>query len=53
MTTKQLSCCQAQWSKTLLEYDFTIHYCPGQLSAKPNALTQRSNVYPKKSFEAK
>ncbi|KAG5730221.1 hypothetical protein E4T56_gene11659 [Termitomyces sp. T112] len=31
MTTKQLSRRQAQWSKTLSEYNFTIHYCPGQL----------------------
>ncbi|KAG5733084.1 hypothetical protein E4T56_gene3541 [Termitomyces sp. T112] len=44
MTMKQLSRCQAQWSKTLSEYDFTIHYHPGQLSTKTDALTQRSNV---------
>ncbi|KNZ72040.1 hypothetical protein J132_04954 [Termitomyces sp. J132] len=40
-----------QWSKTLSEYNFTIHYRPGQLGAKPNALTWRPNMYPKKSFE--
>ncbi|KAG5727489.1 hypothetical protein E4T56_gene12001 [Termitomyces sp. T112] len=39
MTMKQLSCHQAQWSETLSEYDFTIHYCPRQLGVKPNALT--------------
>ncbi|KAG5734848.1 hypothetical protein E4T56_gene643 [Termitomyces sp. T112] len=38
-TTEQLSCCQAQWSETLSEYDFTIHYCPRQLSTKPDTLT--------------
>ncbi|KAG5720277.1 hypothetical protein E4T56_gene3354 [Termitomyces sp. T112] len=51
-TTKQLSCHQAHWPKTLLEYNFTIHYCPRQLGAKPDALTQRPNVYSKKLFEA-
>ncbi|KAG5734196.1 hypothetical protein E4T56_gene1185 [Termitomyces sp. T112] len=53
MTMKQLSCHQAQWSKTISEYDFTIHYCPRQLSTKPDTLTWRSNIYVKKSFEAK
>ncbi|KAG5729497.1 hypothetical protein E4T56_gene4641 [Termitomyces sp. T112] len=52
-TTKQLSRCQARWSETLSEYDFTIHYCPGQLGAKPDALTQRPDMYPKKLFETK
>ncbi|KAG5717109.1 hypothetical protein E4T56_gene6926 [Termitomyces sp. T112] len=51
-TMKQLSHHQARWSETLSEYDFTIHYHPGQLGMKPNALTRRSDVYPKKSFEA-
>ncbi|KAG5733977.1 hypothetical protein E4T56_gene6789 [Termitomyces sp. T112] len=50
-TTKQLSRRQAQWSKTLSEYDFTIHYRPGQLGAKPDALTWRLNMYPKKLFK--
>ncbi|KAG5720944.1 hypothetical protein E4T56_gene885 [Termitomyces sp. T112] len=51
-TTKQLSHHQAQWSETLLEYDFTIYYCSGRLGTKPNALTWRSNMYLKRSFEA-
>ncbi|KAG5729761.1 hypothetical protein E4T56_gene910 [Termitomyces sp. T112] len=52
-TTKQLSHRQARWSETLSEYNFTIHYHPGQLGAKPDALTRRPNVYPKKLFETK
>ncbi|KAG5726354.1 hypothetical protein E4T56_gene18912 [Termitomyces sp. T112] len=36
-TMKQLSRRQAQWSKTLSEYDFTIHYRPGNRS-KPNEM---------------
>ncbi|KAG5726085.1 hypothetical protein E4T56_gene1635 [Termitomyces sp. T112] len=52
-TTKQLSRCQARWSETLLEYNFTIHYRPRRLGAKPDALTRRPNMYLKKSFETK
>ncbi|KAG5718375.1 hypothetical protein E4T56_gene8311 [Termitomyces sp. T112] len=44
MTMKQLSHCQAQWSKTLSEYDFTIHYCSSQLGAKPDALIWRISL---------
>ncbi|KAG6882706.1 hypothetical protein C0992_009747, partial [Termitomyces sp. T32_za158] len=51
-TTKQLSRRQARWSEILSEYDFTIHYRPGRLGAKPDALTRRPDVYPKKTFEA-
>jgi hypothetical protein len=49
-TTKQLSWHQARWSERLQSFDFVINYRPGQLGEKPDALTRRADVYPKKSF---
>lgn len=51
-TTKQLSRRQARWSEFLAGFDFLITYRPGRLGEKPDALTRRSDVYPKKSFIA-
>ena len=51
-TTKQLSRRQARWSEYLSGFDFIIHYRPGRLGTKPDALTRRADVYPKKSFQA-
>src|ERR1700731_5359385 len=48
-TTKQLSRRQARWSEFLSGFDFIIHYRAGRLGAKPDALTRRPDVYPKKS----
>ena len=50
-TTKQLSARQARWSEAISGYDFRINYRPGTLGAKPDALTRRSDVYPKKGVE--
>jgi len=36
---------QAQWSKYLSQFNFIIHFCPGKLGAKPNALTRWWDVY--------
>ena len=36
---KQLSARQARWAEVLSGYDFHINYRPGQLGAKPDALT--------------
>ena len=47
MTTKQLSCRQARWSKYLLRFNFVIQFWPGKLGGKPNALTRRSSDFPK------
>ncbi|KAF8830708.1 hypothetical protein HHX47_DHR2000968 [Lentinula edodes] len=47
-TTKQLTARQARWAELLSGYDFVINYRPGRLGAKPDALTRRSDVYPKK-----
>lgn len=46
-TTKQLTRRQARWSELLGNYDYRIRYRPGKLGAKPDALTRRSDVYPK------
>jgi len=46
-TSKVLSCQQAQWSKFLSQFHLVIHFCPRKLSAKPDALTRRWDIYPK------
>jgi len=38
---------QACWSEYLSGFHFSIHFRPGKLGAKPNALTHCSDVYPK------
>ena len=50
-TTKVLTRRQARWSETLSAYDYTINYRPGTLGAKPDALTRRADVYPKRGAE--
>jgi hypothetical protein len=50
-TTKQLSCRQARWSERLASFDFVINYHPGRLGAKPDAITRRPDIYPKKTFQ--
>jgi hypothetical protein len=50
-TTKQLSRRQARWSEKLSSFDYIINYRPGRLGGKPDALTRRSDVYPKKQFQ--
>ena len=50
-TTKQLSRRQARWSERLANFDFIITYRPGRLGAKPDAITRRPDVYPKKEFQ--
>ena len=47
MSTKQLSRRQARWSEFLSRFNFVIHYRPGKLGAKPDALTRRSGDLPK------
>jgi transposase InsO family protein len=48
-TTKQLSRRQARWAEYLSQFDFVIHYRAGRLGTKPDALTRRPDVYPKKT----
>ena len=51
MTTKQLSRCQAHWSEYLSRFNFVIHFWPGKLGGKPDALTWRSGDLPKEGDE--
>src|SRR5260221_6951965 len=44
-TTKKLTRWQARWSEFLSQFNLSIHFRPGRLGAKPNALTQRPDVY--------
>src|SRR5260221_11175609 len=44
-TTKKLTRWQARWSKFLSQFNLSIHFRPGRLGAKPNALTWRPDVY--------
>src|SRR5260221_13978302 len=44
-TTKKLTRWQARWSEFLSQFNLSIHFRPGRLGAKPDALTQRPDVY--------
>jgi hypothetical protein len=46
MTTKQLSRRQVRWSEFLSQFHFFIRHRPGKQSAKPDALTRRSQDLP-------
>jgi hypothetical protein len=47
MSSKILTHWQAQWSKYLNMFNLSLHFRPGKLGAKPNALTRHWDVYPK------
>jgi hypothetical protein len=44
--TKMLMRQQARWSEYLSAFNLMIHFRPGKLGAKPNALTHHPDVYP-------
>src|SRR6266540_3657099 len=44
-TTKLLNRRQARWSEFLLQFNLIIHFCPGKLGTKPDALTCHWDVY--------
>ena len=46
-TSKVLTRWQAWWSEFLFQFHLIIHFCPGKLGTKPDALTRRWDVYPK------
>ena len=48
LTSKVLSRRQACWSEYFSQFNLVIRFQPSQLSAKPDALTRRWDVYPKK-----
>ena len=46
-TSKVLTHRQAQWSEFLAQFHLIIHFCPGKLGTKLDALTRYWDVYPK------
>ena len=50
-TTKKLTQCQVRWSEFLSPFNFKICFRPGQLGAKPDALTHRWDIYEGKDVE--
>ena len=46
-TTKLLTRCQAQWLEFLSQFNMIIHFHPGKLETKPDALTRHWDIYPK------
>ena len=46
-TTKILTRWQAHWSEYLSQFNMVIHFCPGKLGAKPDALTRHWDIYHK------
>ena len=46
-TMKVLTRRQARWSEYLSQFNLVIHFRPGKLGTKPDALTRRWDVYPK------
>jgi len=47
LTTKILMRRQARWSEYLSQFNLIIHFRPGRLGTKPDALTRQWDVYPK------
>lgn len=47
-TTKLLTRRQARWSEFLSSFHYQVLYRPGRLGGKPDILTRRSDVYPKR-----
>ena len=44
-TTKILSWHQAFWLEFLSGFNMVIHFCPGHLGTKPDALTRHPDLY--------
>jgi len=47
-TTKILTRRQARWLEYLSQFNLVIRFCPRHLGTKPDALTRRWDVYPKR-----
>src|SRR5260221_11532857 len=45
MTSKKLSCRQARWAEFLAQFNMRVHFRPGRLGSKPDALTRRWDLY--------
>jgi len=46
-TMKLLTQHQACWSEFLSQFNLVVHFCPGKLGMKPDALTRQWDIYPK------
>jgi hypothetical protein len=51
-TTKLLTHRQARWSEFLQGFSYEVRYRPGKQGGKPDALTRRSDVFPKEGSSA-
>src|SRR6266436_2172547 len=45
MTLKKLSCQQARWAEFLAQFNMRVHFRPGRLGSKLDALTHRWDLY--------
>src|SRR5258708_22414272 len=45
MTSKKLSRRQARWAEFLAQFNMRVHFRPGRLGSKPDALTHRWDLY--------
>src|SRR5258708_9986608 len=45
MSSKKLSWRQARWAEFLVQFNMKVHFRPGRLGSKPEALTCRWDVY--------
>src|SRR5258707_9007904 len=45
MTSKKLSCRQARWVEFLAQFNMRVHFRPGRLGSKLDALTHRWDLY--------
>ncbi|MBW0526356.1 hypothetical protein O181_066071, partial [Austropuccinia psidii MF-1] len=48
ISSKILTCHQANWPEFLSDFHFSITYHPGCLATLPDALSRRANVYPER-----
>jgi hypothetical protein len=46
-STKLLTRCKLVSPNVFSPFNFTLHFCPGKLGAKPDVLTWHRDVYPK------
>ncbi|MBW0506428.1 hypothetical protein O181_046143 [Austropuccinia psidii MF-1] len=51
MSSKVLTCCQAQWTEFRSDFHFTITYLPGWLATLPDALSRWDNMYPERGVD--
>src|SRR5258707_1726596 len=50
-STKKLTHQQAHWAEYLSQFNLQIHFCPGRLGTKPDALTWCSDIHPRSRLD--